>query len=116
MIRSTLVAALGLALLGASAQAQVLEFGPGGVRIDPRPPEFREDRRGPPLRDDRRRFDEVTRGEAVRIARRSGIVEVDEVIPAGPRWRIEGTDRRGRDMRVVIDRRTGEVLEAVTFR
>ncbi|HVL70649.1 MAG TPA: PepSY domain-containing protein [Beijerinckiaceae bacterium] len=111
----TLLAALAIALVGGSAHAQSIELGPGGVRIDPRPPEYREERRGPPIRGERR-FDEVTRGEAVRIARRNGMVEVDEVVQAGPRWRLEGTDRRGRDMRVVIDRRTGEVLEAVTFR
>ncbi len=106
-----LMAAAAITVMVSGAYAQTLEIGPGGVRVDPAP---RDDRRGP-SRDDRRGpapRAEVTQGEATRIARRQGMVEVEAVTAAGPRWRVEGTDRRGREMRVTIDRRTGEVLQA----
>ena len=88
----------GIALCAPSgASAQGIQIGPGGVHIDP------GIRRGI----DRRTLD--TR-DAVRIARRYGIAQVERVTRSGNRLRVEGVDRRGRDMQVVLHSRTGEVL------
>ena len=38
------------------------------------------------------------------------MAEVDEVTQTDRRWIIAGVDRRGRDMEIVIDGRTGDVL------
>lgn len=80
-----------------SVLAQGIEFGPGGIRIDPG---FER-----PLPR------EVGRRDAIRIARGLGMEEVEEISATSRRWRIEGVDRRGRDMRVIISRSTGEVLD-----
>ena len=86
--------ALTMILLPPSADAQSLRFGPGGVEIDPG---FGES--------------EVSRREAIRIARSRGLADVESVSRQGRRWVVEGADRRGRDMEVVIHARTGEILD-----
>jgi hypothetical protein len=93
-----------------SARAQSIEIGPGGVRLNPERevrPE-REFRRGP----DRR----VSEREAVRIAQREGIVDVNRVVRAEREWRISGRDRRGDFARVEIDARSGDVTRLVRGR
>lgn len=99
-MKATLIAAgLAFALAGAAmpASAQGIEFGPGGVRID------RGERYGS--------GDDVSRGEAVRIARSEGLRDVDDVSRRGRRWIVDGSDRRGNDIRVTIDARDGSVVD-----
>ncbi|KQU35121.1 hypothetical protein ASG63_00285 [Methylobacterium sp. Leaf94] len=95
--------ALGLGLSAAPAFAQGISIGPGGVQVDPG---YRRgyDDRGPPR-------SELTRGEAARIARREGLVDVDGVDRRGPRLIVRGSDRRGDDISVVLDSRSGDVLD-----
>lgn len=97
-----LAAGLGVGGFGfaAPASAQGIQIGPGGVRVDPG---FRD--RGP--RDDV----DLSRGEAVRIARRQGLVDVDGVDRRGPRVIVRGSDRRGDDITVVVDSRSGDVID-----
>ncbi len=110
----------GLAILAlasaAPAVAQSLEIGPNGVRVvpdrGPPPPDWRDGppprwREGPPPRDRRG----ISEREAVRIARSEGVREVDDVYRRGPTIRVDGGDRRGRDITVIIDRRSGEVID-----
>ncbi|GBU17069.1 MULTISPECIES: PepSY domain-containing protein [Methylobacterium] len=100
-MRKTILAAV-LAAAGAAAAmpaaAQGISIGPGGVRVDPG---YRGDRGDADL----------TRGDAVRIARREGLVDVDNVGRRGPRFVVEGSDRRGNDITVVVDSRSGEVID-----
>jgi hypothetical protein len=95
--------ALNLGLAAAPAVAQGISIGPGGVQVDPG---YRRgfDDRGPPR-------SELTRGEAARIARREGLVDVDGVDRRGPRLIVRGSDRRGDDITVVLDSRSGDVLD-----
>jgi hypothetical protein len=86
------------------AQAQSVEIGPGGVRVNPN----RDFRRGSRWR--------VSEREAVRIARRTGLVEVNRVVNSGREWRVSGISRRGGFMRVVIDARSGDVLRVTRGR
>jgi hypothetical protein len=58
----------------------------------------------------------VSEREAVRIARRYGLAEVERVVDAGLVWQVSGISYRGSFMRVVIDARTGEVLRVVRRR
>jgi hypothetical protein len=103
-IKHAFAAAIFVAALGAGcgATAQTIEFGPGGVRVGPgydrRPP--------PPARYD----DGISEREALRIARRQGVEEVDRVRPTPRGWVVGGTDRNGDDIRVVISR-YGEVID-----
>ncbi len=114
LLRVGLVAGLA-SLTAAPVLAQGIQIGPGGVRVLP-------DDRGPPsvydydgprrFRDEpppRRR--EITEREAVRIARSQGIREVDDVYSRGRTIRVEGGDRRGRDLTVIIDRRSGDIVD-----
>lgn len=98
------VALLSAGLVGgtAPALAQGIEFGPGGIRIDPG---FRGPPPPPPAYDDG-----ISEREAIRIARRQGVVDVDGVRPT-PRggFVVRGVDRFGEDMRVVVSR-FGEVM------
>jgi hypothetical protein len=98
---SLFATALGLA--GAPVLAQGISIGPGGVQVDPG---YRRgyDDRGPPR-------SELTRGEAARIARREGLIDVDGVDRRGPRMIVRGSDRRGDDISVVLDSRSGDVLD-----
>ncbi len=95
--------ALSLGLAASPALAQGISIGPGGVQVDPG---YRRgyDDRGPPR-------SELTRGEATRIARREGLVDVDTVDRRGPRLIVRGSDRRGDDITVVVDSRSGDVLD-----
>ena len=90
----TAVLASAMILLPPSADAQSLRLGPGGVEIDPG---FGDS--------------EVGRRDAIRIARSRGLADVESVYRQGRRWVVEGVDRRGRDMEVVIHARTGEILD-----
>ena len=87
----------GLGLAAAPSSAQDIRIGPGGVQVGPG---FRGDRGG-----------DLSRGEAIRIARREGLVDVDDVGRRGPRLIVRGSDRRGDDITVVVDSRSGEVID-----
>ncbi len=94
-------AALAVAVLAApAAYAQGIDFGPGGVRID----------RGDRYDQQWDGGDEVSRREAIHIARDEGLRDLDDVFRRGWRWVVLGNDRRGDDMRVTIDARDGSVL------
>ncbi|WP_245413579.1 PepSY domain-containing protein [Mangrovicella endophytica] len=115
MIRKSLtIAILTVATLASAApsMAQSLEIGRDGVRlVDPRErarEERREERRED--RRDRRALRELRERDAVRIARGEGVREVDDVVRTRNTYRVLGADRRGRDIRVDIDRYTGRVL------
>jgi hypothetical protein len=81
------------------AFAQSIEIGPDGVRLR-EPYQERVYRRAP----------EISEREAVRIARSEGLRDVDDVRRTRSRFVVEGIDRRGDDIRVDIDRRTGDVI------
>lgn len=102
-MRKTIIGllALGAGLAPLPSMAQGIEIGPGGVRVDP------GYRRGYDRGDD---FG-IGRREAVRAARGEGLDEVDGVDRRGPRWIVRGSDRRGRDLTVVVDARTGDVTD-----
>ena len=85
--------------------AQGIQIGPDGVRIVE--PDRRDERRGD-RREERRR--EIGERDAVRIARTEGVREVDSVRRGERSYRVLGVDRRGDDIQVDIDRRSGEVL------
>lgn len=100
---------LGLAVAASPfpALAQSIEFGPGGVRVNPYdPPGFQEERR----------VNWISPREARSIAREEGLVEIDAVTRTGNRYRVEGVDYRGRDVRVIIDARSGDVIRVVRER
>lgn len=121
MKRSVLSLAIAVILLGApssTVSAQSLEIGPNGLQVYP------DGRRGPPPDFDRppRRGDYpppprrgpppgISEREAVSIARSEGMREIDDVFRQRRTIRVEGGDRRGDDMTVIIDARTGEVLD-----
>ena len=88
----------------ATAQAQSIEIGPNGIQVNPD-----SDRRVIP--DRRSERDEISERRAARIARSEGMDEVESVSRRRGAYIVRGIDRRDNDMRVVIDRRTGEVLE-----
>ncbi|MDB5508737.1 MAG: hypothetical protein JWL93_1206 [Hyphomicrobiales bacterium] len=99
VLKTTCLATL-LMLGGAAlpAMAQSLEFGPGGVRVNP---ESRGEYRG----------GDVDRRDAQRAARRAGMDDIEQTSRRGGDWVVDGTDRRGRDMRVRVDGRSGEVIQ-----
>lgn len=77
--------------------SQSIEIGPGGVRIRP-------GMEPPPVDMG------ISERQAIRIARDEGVREVDDVARRRNVFIVEGSDRDGDDIKVVIDRRTGEVL------
>ncbi|MBJ6135503.1 PepSY domain-containing protein [Ochrobactrum sp. Q0168] len=87
------------------SQAQSIEIGPNGIQVNP---------------DDNRRMDRqgrdygegISERRAARIARGEGMEEVESVSRRRNVYVVRGLDGRDDDMRVVIDRRTGEVLES----
>lgn len=90
-----------------AAQAQTVELGPRGLRVDPYDggPRYREEYR-------ERRGDVISEREAVAIARGAGLERVRRVGGGyGRDWRVIGTDRYGRELRFVIDDRDGRILE-----
>lgn len=99
-------AVLGFMMVASPVIAQDILIGPAGVRVQ----EQVRDRRGPP-RDDRRDRREISEREAVRIAKGEGVRDVDDVERTRRSFRIVGIDRRGRDIQVDVDRRTGDVLD-----
>ena len=108
------------ALLAASpAVSQSLQIGKNGVRVVPQGQEQTDrdvrmrDRRDSDVRDrdaDDRVLAEVSERQAIRIAKGEGLRDVDSVTKTRKSYRIAGVDRRGDDIRVDIDRRSGEVL------
>ncbi|WP_152047217.1 PepSY domain-containing protein [Aureimonas psammosilenae] len=107
------ILALGLTSVTAPAMAQGIEIGPNGVRvIDPRDRDARDrDVRDRDVRrDDVRRDQGISQREAIRIARSEGVRDVDNVTERRRSFRVDGADRRGRDITVDIDRITGDVI------
>ncbi|MBA8820268.1 hypothetical protein BRY73_11470 [Ochrobactrum sp. P6BS-III] len=86
------------------AQAQSIEIGPNGIQVNPD-----DDRR---MHRDRRDYGEtISERRAARIARNEGMDEVESVSRRRNVYVVRGIDRDDNDMRVVIDSRSGEVLE-----
>jgi hypothetical protein len=56
------------------------------------------------------RHDMISQREAIRIARRNGVAEIDQARWSGNVWVIDGADRRGDDLRVEINWR-GEIVD-----
>ncbi|WFU11552.1 PepSY domain-containing protein (plasmid) [Rhizobium sp. CB3090] len=77
--------------------SQSIEIGPGGVRVNPG--------MEPPPRDMG-----ITERQAVHIARREGLQDVDSIRRRENVFIIRGVDRDGDDIKVVVDRQTGQVL------
>jgi hypothetical protein len=99
MLRNfVVIAATALLTMTASplVSAQTLEIGPNGVRM------HQSDRMRPDM--------SISEREAIRIARHEGLRDVDSVRRSRSVYVVEGTDRRGNDIRVDVDRRTGEVV------
>ncbi|MHC5232965.1 PepSY domain-containing protein [Brucella sp. LJL56] len=86
------------------AQAQSIEIGPDDIQVNP----DGERRIDPDRRYDR---DDVSERTAARIARNEGMDEVESVSRRRNVFVVRGIDRCDNDMRVVIDHRTGEMLE-----
>ncbi len=111
-LRFSLLLAAGLLAAAAPAAAQTLELGPNGLRVVPDGPRGGPDydydrpppRRGPPP-------PAISERQAARIARSEGMREVDDVFRQRRTIRVEGADRRGDDMTVIIDARTGDVID-----
>lgn len=103
MYKFSAIAAVVLASLisVAPANAQSIEIGPNGIQVNPD-----GDRDHRPMR-----RHEISERQAARIAYREGMRDVDDVSRRRNVIVVRGADRRGDDMRVVIDRRTGDVLE-----
>ncbi|MBA8837709.1 PepSY domain-containing protein [Ochrobactrum sp. RH2CCR150] len=106
MYRFSAIAALIVAALVSTvpAQAQSIEIGPNGIQVNPD-----DDRR---MHRDRRDYgDEISERRAARIARNEGMDEVESVSRRRNAYVVRGLDRDDNDMRVIIDRRSGDVLE-----
>ncbi len=56
------------------------------------------------------RYDAISQREAIQIARRSGVAEVEDIRRSGNAWVIDGADRRGDELRVEVNWR-GEVVD-----
>jgi hypothetical protein len=93
-----------LALAAASPSfAQSVEIGPNGVRMHQQ-----QDRIVP--RDGMGRDVGIGEREAIRIARHEGVRQVDDVRRTRSNFVVRGSDRRGNDIRVAVDRRSGDVI------
>ena len=98
-----------IAALVAPAAAQGITIGPDGIQVEE--PRGNSNNR----RDDSRRdgdIREITEREAIRIAKGEGLRDVEDISRTRATYTLDGTDRRGRDITVVIDRRSGEVISA----
>ena len=84
---------------GLQTFAQSIELGPNGLRL------VEPDREHP-----ERQYSEINERQAARIARSEGVRNVDDIRKTRSRYVVEGTDRRGNDISVSVDRRTGEVI------
>jgi hypothetical protein len=62
------------------------------------------------VRNDGAHYDAISQREAIRIARRTGLAEIEDIRWSGNVWVIDGADRRGDDLRVEINRR-GEIVD-----
>lgn len=56
------------------------------------------------------RYEMISQREAIRIARRNGLSEIDQARWSGNVWVIDGSDRRGDELRVEINAR-GEIVD-----
>jgi hypothetical protein len=56
------------------------------------------------------RYDAISQREAIRIARRNGVADIDQARWSGNVWVIDGGDRRGDELRVEINWR-GEIVD-----
>ncbi len=56
------------------------------------------------------RYEMISQREAIRIARRNGVSEIDKARWSGNVWVIDGSDRRGEELRVEINAR-GEIVD-----
>ncbi|RXT52423.1 hypothetical protein B6S44_16725 [Bosea sp. Tri-44] len=56
------------------------------------------------------RYEMISQREAIRIARRNGVAEIDQARWTGNVWVIDGSDRRGDELRVEINAR-GEIVD-----
>ncbi|MEJ5081470.1 PepSY domain-containing protein [Ochrobactrum sp. MYb379] len=90
--------------LTAPANSQSIEIGPNGIQVIP-DGNNRMDRNRRVIRGD------ISERQAARIARAEGMDEVESVSSRRNSFVVRGIDRRDNDMLVVVDRRTGEVLE-----
>lgn len=111
LILASAMLALGLAAAVPTASAQGVVIDENGLRIVPPGAD-----RGPPPRGydrgyEEERVREIGPREARRIARSAGMAETYDVGRRGPMWIVRGEDRRGRDLRVVISARSGEVVD-----
>lgn len=106
MLKFTLISALFMSAVAVSAPAksQSIEIGPNGIQVNP-DGNNRMDRNRRAVRG------EISERQAARIARAEGMDEVESVSSRRNSYIVRGIDRRENDMRVVVDRRTGEVLE-----
>lgn len=106
MDKFTAIAAviMSAAVFSAPAYAQSIEIGPNGIQVNP-DGNRQSDRNRRAIRG------EISERQATRIARGEGMDEVESVSQRRNTYVIRGIDRRNNDMRVVIDRRTGEILE-----
>ena len=100
MYKSAAFAAL-ITVLASSlpVHAQSIEIGPNGIRLlEPESdrPRYRED---------------ISERRAARIAQREGMDEIDSVSRRRDVYIVRGVDRYDDEMRVVIDRYSGEVLQ-----
>ena len=99
-------------LLAASpAVSQSFQIGKDGIRLVPQGQEQQDgDMRSRKDRGSDRASEEVSERQAIRIAKGEGLRNVDSVTKSRRSYRVAGVDRRGDDIRVDIDRRSGEVL------
>ena len=99
MFKSLVIAAIATVTIMSATPSfsQSIEIGPGGVRVNPgierRPADMG-----------------IGERQAIRIARDEGLREVDDVTRRRNVFIVRGADRDGDDIKVVIDRQTGEVL------
>ncbi len=123
--RTGLLVALTL-VTAAPAMAQALQIGPNGLQIvpgdddrrgppPPPPPPYggppRDWRDGPPPPPPPGARRPIGDREAIRIARGEGLRDVDQVFRRGRTIRVDGFDRDDDDISVIIDARTGDVLD-----
>ncbi|MFT4181391.1 MAG: PepSY domain-containing protein [Rhizobium sp.] len=100
MLKNFAIAAIAVVTIMSATPSfsQSIEIGPGGVRVNP-------GMEPPPPRDMG-----ISERQAIRIARRSGVQDVDDVARRRNVIVVRGVDRDGDDIKVVIDRYTGDVL------
>ena len=106
MYKFSAVAAVVLSALAftAPSHAQSIEIGPNGIQVNP-------DGNRQVERDRRQDRGGISERRAVRIARDEGMDEVESVQRRRGVYVIRGISRQDDDMRVVVDGRTGDVLE-----